>query len=554
MMTTTWEAPGPGQWALDRSHMPPGCTPLVQELMCSTAPVAMRRMFAELGAPVDTLSAAFVNGHLYTRIRPLISPDKPATRLPPVWVLRVATRLHPEMRRREKTAAAVLRDKPWNAVVHEWHHGGRALIEDGNLALQDIDLALLDDASLWQHVRDCWDNCVRNWQHHFWLHGFDLGPLGRYLLEAGQWGLQPGQLLALLQGASPSTSGPRREAAEIWRAAEATGATPATLDELRAVSPAVADAVDRYLSRRQWVLFSRYDVDGFAFGERPDMVLASIMASVDQDRAEQERAGELAARTDAARDLVPSESRAMFDELLADARAAMDLRDDNGPVTAEWPLGLLRRALLAIGDRLVTSGHVDDRTLALEVLPSELASTDLRGVAAAAELLARREHRADQRTFDPPLLLGPAELAPPLSALPPALAQLTGMVQTVVRQMGMDGTTLDSGLHGAGIGTTKITATARVASSPEDALDRLQPGEVLVVACTTPAYNLVLSLAGGVVTAAGGPMSHAAVLARELGIPAIVGASTALLDIPDGATVELDPVAGVVRVVSTARV
>jgi phosphoenolpyruvate-protein kinase (PTS system EI component) len=49
-------------------------------------------------------------------------------------------------------------------------------------------------------------------------------------------------------------------------------------------------------------------------------------------------------------------------------------------------------------------------------------------------------------------------------------------------------------------------------------------------------------------------MSHAAVLARELGIPAVIGASTALLDIPDGATVELDPVAGVVRVLSTARV
>ncbi len=548
-MTVTWEVPGPGQWALDRSHMPPGCTPLVQELMCAAAPVAMRRMFAELGAPVETLSVAFVNGHLYTRVRPLISPDKPATRLPPIWVLRIATRLHPEMRRREKTAARVLRDKPWNRVIHDWHHGGRATIEDGNLALQDINLATLDDASLRQHVRDCWDNCVRNWQHHFWLHGYDLGPLGRYLFEAGQWGLQPGQLLALLEGASPSTSGPRREAAQIWGAVEAAGATPATLDELRAVSPTVAAAVDRYLRTRQWVLFSRYDVDGFALGERPELVLASIIASVDGDRAD-----EVGARTDAARALVPTADRPAFDDLLADARAAMDLRDDNGPVTAEWPLGLLRRALLAIGDRLVTSGHVVDRTLALEMLPAELAGTDLASLPAEAELLTRRAQRTAQRTLDPPLLLGADEPAPPLTALPPALAQMAGMVQTVIRQMGMDGTVLDSGLHGAGIGTSKVTAVARVASSPEDALDRLQPGEVLVVACTTPAYNLVLSLAGGVVTVAGGPMSHAAVLARELGIPAIIGASTALLDIPDGATVELDPVAGVVRVLSSTRV
>lgn len=71
---------------------------------------------------------------------------------------------------------------------------------------------------------------------------------------------------------------------------------------------------------------------------------------------------------------------------------------------------------------------------------------------------------------------------------------------------------------------------------------------MLVVACTTPAYNLVLSLAGGIITAAGGPMSHAAVLARELGIPAVVGAHAALVMVPDGATVTIDPVAGTVSV------
>ena len=125
------------------------------------------------------------------------------------------------------------------------------------------------------------------------------------------------------------------------------------------------------------------------------------------------------------------------------------------------------------------------------------------------------------------------------------------MVQTVIQHLGMDGVATSSGLHGAGIGTTTVRGIARVATTPEQALDVLEPGDILVVAGTTPAYNLVLSLAGGVVTAEGGPMSHAAVLARELGIPAIVGARTALVDIPDGALVELDPVAGEVRVLST---
>jgi pyruvate,water dikinase len=71
------------------------------------------------------------------------------------------------------------------------------------------------------------------------------------------------------------------------------------------------------------------------------------------------------------------------------------------------------------------------------------------------------------------------------------------------------------------------------------------------VRATSPAFNAVLSIAGAVVTANGGAMSHAAVLARELGIPAVVGAGAAL-DIPDGAMIEVDPVAGLVRVLESA--
>ena len=70
-----------------------------------------------------------------------------------------------------------------------------------------------------------------------------------------------------------------------------------------------------------------------------------------------------------------------------------------------------------------------------------------------------------------------------------------------------------------------------------------------MVRATSPAFNAVLMIAGAVVTADGGPMSHAAVLARELGIAAVIGASGAL-SIPDGSTVEVDPVAGAVQVVA----
>jgi pyruvate,water dikinase len=72
---------------------------------------------------------------------------------------------------------------------------------------------------------------------------------------------------------------------------------------------------------------------------------------------------------------------------------------------------------------------------------------------------------------------------------------------------------------------------------------------VLVCPITSPAWAAVLPLAGALVTDHGGVLSHPAVIAREFGIPAVVATGHATRLIPDGATVEVDGDAGVVRIV-----
>jgi pyruvate,water dikinase len=525
--------------------MPAGCTPITQYLMEQSAPIAFRRVFAENGSPLDTLDMRFVNGQMYTRLRPLIRPDKPSTTLPPVFVLKLATRLHPEMRRRNRLAGEAFAAKPWNDVIAEWNNGGKSRIEAANAALQNVDTDALDADGLIAHVNRCVDHCRAQLEHHFWLHGFDLAPLGQFLHEAISWGLDPNEVLSLLEGASPSTSAPARELSVIRAAVEAAGAEPRSLDDLRAVSPSVADRVDAYLTRRGHVLFSRYDLDGVTLGERPDLVVASILNAEHVDTSDA-----VSERIEAMRTSLPEQRRAEFDELLAEARAAMDLRDDNGPVTSEWPLGVLRMALLALGRRLVAAGTLSSPELVFELQRAEVSAALLGGSPDDATLQRRARHRASLKSVRAPDVLGPPEAAPPLDVLPSHMARVAAMVQTVVKFMGMDGTAGSDPLQGSGIGSRSVTGTARLATNPEDALDALQPGDILVVAGTTPAYNLVLSLAAAVVTADGGPMSHAAVIARELGIPAVVGARGALTDIPDGATIEVDPVAGRVRVLS----
>jgi len=138
--------------------------------------------------------------------------------------------------------------------------------------------------------------------------------------------------------------------------------------------------------------------------------------------------------------------------------------------------------------------------------------------------------------------------------LPGPLAEMVGAVQTALVHLAMaagDTPAHADPLTGVGIGTTSHTGTARTAASADEAIEKLEPGDVLVVRATSPAFNAVLAIAGAVVTSDGGALSHAAVLARELGIPAIVGAPGAL-DIEDGATVTVDPVLGTVTLESAA--
>jgi phosphoenolpyruvate synthase/pyruvate phosphate dikinase len=79
-------------------------------------------------------------------------------------------------------------------------------------------------------------------------------------------------------------------------------------------------------------------------------------------------------------------------------------------------------------------------------------------------------------------------------------------------------------------------------------LARVQEGDVLVTVATSPAFNVVLPLVGAIVTDRGGMLSHAAIVAREYGVPAVVGSGDATRRIPDGARVRVDGDAGEVAV------
>lgn len=546
-MGATFDTPGPGRWELDRSHFPGGTTPIAQWLMTESMRAGMARVFADQGVPAKSLDTRFVNGFHYTRLVPLIGGDKPPKKLPPAFVLRVATRVHPEFRKRARTAAKTLAERPWIDVAQRWDRELRPRLDARNRAFQGEDPAALDDTALADQLRGLLAHLYETVELHFWLHGFDLGPIARYLHACTAWGLEPTAALDALAGASPSTARPLEQLAALRAELVANGVDPAaitSLDDVRAVSDAAAAELDEYLMERGDMLVTGYDLTALTLRELPGLVLAGLRSAPEPPGSDH------VARAAALRAQVPAAEQARFDMLLADARGVMDMRDDNGPVTCELPMGLLRRGLLEAGRRLAATGRLEDAEHVLLLEPDEARDPFADRPQLAAELARRAAERHAQADLTPPSCLGPVEPSPPLDVLPGPLAELVGAVQTALSHLAMtasDTPVTADPLTGVGIGTTSYTGTARTAASADEAIDKLEPGDVLVVRATSPAFNAVLAIAGAVVTSDGGALSHAAVLARELGIPAVVGAPGAL-DIADGATVTVDPVRGSVAV------
>src|SRR5205085_10144945 len=103
-------------------------------------------------------------------------------------------------------------------------------------------------------------------------------------------------------------------------------------------------------------------------------------------------------------------------------------------------------------------------------------------------------------------------------------------------------------LQGTPASPGAVTGQARVIHDPDGA--RLEPGEILVAPSTDPGWTPLFLTAGGLVMEMGGMMSHGAVVAREYGIPAVVGVAGATERIATGQAVTVDGSAGSVTLVA----
>jgi len=472
-------------------------------------------------------------------------------------VLRWLLRLDPRARRRAAEAGRALDERRWERDVERWEHTERDLWTRRNLALQDEVLEGLDDRALADHLR----RAARGFAEGLTLHFALLGPVlavGELLADGTEWGLTPAETSRLLKGASPASAAPVVLLRRVADALAAVGAEPDDLDGVRAASPEAAAALDEYLARHGWRLLTHDDVAGRTVVEMPGLVLQCIRSAA-RERGEptgvDELVDELALR-------VPEGERARFRRTVAGARQGYGTIDDQSGVLGSWTGGLLRRALLATGERLQGAGslahpdHVfhlsaDEAAALLEGGHCQSGTGSSSPGPSREDVSARADEWHQAAQASPPRHLGAPPAPPPDPSLfPPPMARMARLVGAYlalkVDRAGSDARLL----AGTGIGTGVYRGRARVALDPIAALESLEPGDVLVAVVTTPAYNAALPVVGALVTEQGGLLSHPAVVARELGIPTVVGVVGATRLIPDGATVEVDAGTGQVRVVT----
>ena len=136
----------------------------------------------------------------------------------------------------------------------------------------------------------------------------------------------------------------------------------------------------------------------------------------------------------------------------------------------------------------------------------------------------------------------------PPTTLPPSDTYMGLPIQAFVPgEGGQEG----NRLKGVGASAGQVTGTACVLHGPED-FDQMQTGGILVAKMTTPAWTPLFAMAGAIVTDIGGPLSHGSIVAREYGIPAVLGTGAATRLIHSGQQITVDGTEGYVTLASEA--
>ena len=549
--------PGNGMFVHDVTHYPQA----VPRMYARALVEHFARGFAEgvkrHAGLLLTLDHQEVNGFIYNQPR-FVGVAQGEALSPRAATL--LTRTHPEYVERALAAETVFERRPWRDDLRLWDGEVKPRNERCYLDLLALDVHTVSDDELARHVVLCQEELERALYTRGRFSTSSVLPTADFAAHVVEWaGVSPTDALREIRGASGESRGVPPELQALVAAIRVDGAAERTLDTrdagkalqaLQDRSDAVGEAARGYLRRAGYRLVGGCDHGQPYALELPNVLLDCIRSQVN---AKPFAAAGAARSFEVLRDRVPDVHRAAYDALAEEARVTTRLRDEAALYCDVWISGVLRRAVVEAGERLVKRGALENAIDVIEATSMEIVGLlvgepSLDGGAFAAR--ARLRATLNGMGCPPFLGLPPPILPPPPESLPPAMRRGARADEMLLVGMYFDAPPVaverDGVISGLGVSAGVYEGPARIVREPKE-LDRLVPGDVLVALVTSPAYTRSFGSIGAVVTDRGGALSHAAITAREHGIPGVVGTRDASKRITDGMRIRVDGTRGEVR-------
>jgi rifampicin phosphotransferase len=410
----------------------------------------------------------------------------------------------------------------------------------------DVDgLAGPELAEAWQTA---WERITEAWRIHFvairgaYIASEDLSDF----YERVTPGAAPGEAMALIQGGNDVLQDVDAgiellvdHIAADGGLAERLRTRPLpALDEIEAIAPERAAEIRGFLDEHGHLGQAFDDLALPSWAAEPAILIAELAKRL-ADPPERHAQRRARLRQEAGRLLAAVRERvAHRPDDRAELERRFELAREIGPLTEvhnywidRMSQASLRGLALRVGRRLVDGGSIPEPSDVLYLHRDEVAELLRAPEDRRATIAQRRAEQARQRTLKPPIKLGREE---------PDFG-LTSRFD-VPREEAGDAVEL----KGTGASAGVVRGPARVALGSDD-FERIQRGDIIVCPSSNPSWVPVFAIAGGLVTNTGGVLAHAAVVAREFGLPAVVGVAGATDKIADGRLVEIDGTAGTVR-------
>jgi pyruvate,water dikinase len=476
----------------------------------------------------------------------------------------------------------------WEELYEKWKQKMEALIAEitelrvPDLPEYDPDELMLEDgrnASFYQ-LLDAYGRTLRccdlAWQHHFEL--LLLG-YGAYMTFADFCKSQlpdiPDQHIAqMIAGIDVVLFRPSAELRRLAKLAIDSGVDSAFVEGRKPeeidAELAKTEAGRRWLEELEQVKdpwFNMATGDGLyhyygSWYDDPSIPYASLIGYVralregeEIERPSEEIARERDRLAQEYGELLDEESRKAFEELLALSRRVFPFVEEHKFYCDYWFLTRWWNKVREFGALLARHGFLEDAEDVFQLTRQEVASAldDLLltwaagGVALGPTywppIVARRKELLERLAeWTPPPAIGVA----PEAVTDPALIMLWGITTERVREWAQAEQT-GGRLTGTAASPGAVEGVARVVIGVEE-IAAVRDGEILVCSITSPAWAPIFSKIKAVVTDIGGVMSHAAIVCREYGLPAVVGTGRATSRIRTGQTIRVDGSAGTVTI------